>query len=42
MGHFKSFRLGLLTAYGVYCITRKNAEGRSMPDDILEDPESVL
>ena len=42
MGHFKSFLLGMLTAYGVYYITRKGSDGRSILDDVLERPEKYL
>jgi hypothetical protein len=42
MGHFKSFMLGMLTAYGVYFITRKGPEGTSILDDLLENPAQYL
>ena len=42
MGHLKSFALGLFTAYGVYYITRKGPDGRSILDDLLADPGRVM
>ena len=35
MGHFKSFLLGLFTAYGIYYITKKAPDGNSILDDLL-------
>lgn len=32
----------MLTAYGVYYITRKGPDGRSVLDDLLERPEKYL
>jgi len=32
----------MLTAYGVYYVTRKGPDGRSILDDILENPETYL
>lgn len=32
----------MLTAYGVYYITRKSSGGRSILDDLLERPEKYL
>jgi hypothetical protein len=42
MAHFKSFLLGMLTAYGVYYITRKGPDGKSILDDLLDHPEPYL
>lgn len=42
MGHFKSFALGLFTAYGVYYITKKGPDGRSILDELLADPAGVM
>ena len=42
MGFFKAFTLGLLTAYGVYFITRKGPDGRSVLDDLIEKPDEFL
>jgi hypothetical protein len=42
MSHFKSFLLGLGVAYGVYYITRKGADGRSVLDELLENPKDFL
>ena len=42
MGHFKTFLLGVFTAYGVYYITRKGDDGRSILDDLLADPGKVF
>ena len=38
----KPFLLGLLTAYGIYFITRKGPEGRSILDDLLDRPDVFL
>jgi hypothetical protein len=38
----KPFLLGLLTAYGIYFITRKGPEGRSILDDLLDRPDEFL
>lgn len=38
----KSFLLGMGTAYAIYAITRKRENGRSMLDDLLEDPAFYL
>lgn len=42
MGHFKSFLLGLFTAYGVYYFTRKGPDGRSILDKLLADPSGFM
>ncbi|NCD68349.1 YtxH domain-containing protein [Mucilaginibacter agri] len=42
MNHFKTFILGVATALGVYYITRKRENGRSLLDDLLDDPASVV
>lgn len=42
MGHFKSFALGLFTAYGIYYITRKGSDGRSILDELLADPGAFM
>lgn len=42
MGNFETFLLGMLTAYGVYYVTRKGPDGRSILDDLLENPELYL
>lgn len=39
MSHFKTFLLGIAVAYGVYYITRKGKDGRSILDEMLENPE---
>lgn len=38
----KPFLLGLLTAYGIYFITRKGPDGRSILDDLLDRPDEFL
>lgn len=38
MVHVKSFLFGMLTAYGIYYITRKGPDGRSVMDDLLDHP----
>jgi hypothetical protein len=42
MGNFKLFVLGMLTAYGLYYVTRKGPDGRAILDDLLEHPEPYL
>jgi hypothetical protein len=43
MGHFKTFLLGAVAAYAVYYLSRKREEdGRSMLDDLLDDPSHFL
>lgn len=42
MGHFRTFMLGVLTAYGVYHITRKGPDEKSILDKLLEDPVPYL
>lgn len=42
MGIIKAYLLGLSTAYVVYFITRKRANGTSILDDLLEDPATVM
>ena len=42
MGYFKTFFLGVFTAYGVYYITRKGADGRSILDELLDNPSRVM
>ncbi len=38
MGTVKTFLLGVGTAYAVYFITRKQADGKSILDELLDDP----
>lgn len=38
MSHFKTFLLGIGVAYGVYYITRKGTNGRSILDELLDNP----
>ena len=40
--HFRSFMLGMFTAYGIYYITRKTSDGKSILDDLLEQPEEFM
>lgn len=42
MGHFKSFLFGLFTAYGIYYITRKGSDGKSVLDELLADPADFM
>jgi hypothetical protein len=42
MGHFKTFVLGMLVAYGVYYVTRKGQDGKSILDDLLDHPDIYL
>lgn len=42
MGTFKTFLLGVGTAYAVYIITRKGSDGQSILDDLLDNPSAVL
>jgi hypothetical protein len=39
MGHFKSFMLGVGFAFGIYYLTKKDAEGKCMLDEILDNPK---
>jgi len=38
MGHLKTFLLGMATAYGIYYITKKRADGTSILDDLKDNP----
>jgi hypothetical protein len=40
MGHFKSFLLGVGVSFGVYYLTKKGTDGRSVLDDILDNPRA--
>ncbi len=42
MGHVKTFLLGLFTAYGIYYVTRKGADGKSILDELLADPGAFM
>lgn len=42
MSHFRSFLLGMGVAYGVYYITRKGTDGRSVLDELLDNPNGVM
>ncbi len=42
MGHFKTFLLGIFTAYGVYYVTRKGADGKSILDELLANPGDFM
>lgn len=39
MSHFKSFMLGVGVSFGVYYLTKKGPDGRSILDDILDNPK---
>ncbi|MGF7081550.1 YtxH domain-containing protein [Mucilaginibacter sp. UYCu711] len=38
MSHFKSFMLGVGVSFAVYYLTKKAPDGRSVLDDILDNP----
>lgn len=42
MGTFKAYLLGLFSADGVYYITRKGSDGRSILDELLARPDEFL
>jgi hypothetical protein len=42
MTFFKTFLLGIGTAYGIYYITRKGPDGRSILDDLLDRPDVFI
>jgi hypothetical protein len=42
MGNLKTFLLGMGVAYGIYYLTRKDENGRSMLDEMLEHPEKFV
>jgi hypothetical protein len=42
MNHFKVFLLGVGTAFAVYYITRKDDEGKSILDEILDNPDELV
>lgn len=42
MSHFKSFMLGVGVSFGIYYLTKKDRYGRSMLDDILDNPKEFV
>jgi hypothetical protein len=42
MSHFKTFLLGMATAYGIYYITKKREDGTSILDDLKDNPSYFL
>ena len=42
MIHFKSFLLGIFAAYGIYYITKKEPDGKSILDELLEHPGDFM
>ncbi len=38
MGFFKTFLLGVATAYGIQYITKKRYDGTSILSDLIDDP----
>ncbi len=42
MIHIKSFLLGVFAAYGIYYITKKEPEGKSILDELLENPGDFM
>jgi hypothetical protein len=42
MIHLKSFLLGLFAAYGIYYITKKEPDGKSILDELLENPRDFM
>jgi hypothetical protein len=41
MRNFKSFMFGVAASFAIYYITRKNSDGKSIFDEILEHPADV-
>jgi len=39
MNHIKSFLLGVGVSFGVYYLTKRGADGRSVLDEILDNPK---
>jgi hypothetical protein len=39
MSHIKSFLLGVGVLFGVYYLTKRGSDGRSVLDDILDNPK---
>ncbi|RYG50773.1 MAG: YtxH domain-containing protein [Chitinophagaceae bacterium] len=42
MNHLKSFLLGVGVSFSVYYLTKRRPGGRSILDDILENPHAFL
>ncbi|EHQ25004.1 YtxH domain-containing protein [Mucilaginibacter paludis] len=42
MSHIKSFLLGVGVSFGVYYLTKRRADGSSILDDILDNPEEFV
>lgn len=42
MGTIKTFLLGAGTAYAIYFITRKRPDGKSILDDLLDNPSLFM
>lgn len=42
MNYFKVFLLGVGTAFAVYYITKKDEEGKSILDEILDNPDGLV
>ena len=42
MSHFKSFMLGVGVSFGIYYLTKKDQFGRSILDDILDNPQQFV
>lgn len=42
MGHYKTFLLGIGVAFGIYFITRKDENGVSILDELLDHPRDVM
>ncbi len=42
MGHFKSFMLGIGVAFGAYYITRKDNKGKSLLNELLDNPRDFI
>jgi hypothetical protein len=40
MGNLKSFMLGVGVSFAVYYLTKKGPDGRSILDDILDNPKA--
>ena len=39
MSHFKSFLLGIGVSFGIYYLTKRRPDGRSVLDEILDNPK---
>ena len=42
MAQFKAFLLGVGVSYAVYFLNKKRKDGRSIMDDLLENPQKIM